>query len=114
MNAALVLERILYLGWLLLFVAGGINGIYICFHGIRRLDPYFSRLPNVKWESYSPFDTFCRMHRYSFLYAFGLTRPKVSRPITAWLYFTCITLTVYWISMFIGFLRHQFDINIIS
>lgn len=109
-----MLERIFYLGWLLLFVAGGINGIYICFHGIRRLDPYFSRLPNVEWESYSPFDSFCRMHRYSFQYTAGLRRPIVSRGTAIWLYFTCISLTIYWASMFIGFLGHHFDIRVLN
>lgn len=111
MSDASMLERIFFSGWLLLFVTGGFNGIYICFHGIRRLDPYFSRLPDFERESYSPFDSFGRMHRYSFQYAFGLKRPKTPRALAVWLYFTCFTLIVHWISMFIGFLGHRFSIN---
>lgn len=114
MSDVSILERIFFLGWLVLFVAGGFNGIYICFHGIRRLDPYFSQLANIEWESHNPFDSFCRMHRYSFQYTFGVKRPDISNAIAAWLYFTCISLIVYWISMFIGFLGHQFGINILQ
>lgn len=110
MSDVSILERIFFLGWLVLFVAGGFNGIYICFHGIRRLDPYFSQLANTEWEPHSPFDSFCRMHRYTF----GVKRPNISNAIAAWLYFTCISLIVYWISMLIGFLGHQFGINILE
>jgi len=114
MSDVSILERIFFLGWLVLFVAGGFNGIYICFHGIRRLDPYFSPLANIERESYNPFDSFCRMHQYSFQYIFGVKRPDISNSIAAWLYFTCVSLIVYWISMFIGFLAHQFSINILE
>lgn len=114
MSDATLLERILVFSWVFLALSGGFNGIYICFHGIRRLDPYFSTKPNVEWESYSPFDSFCRMHRYSFQYTFGLKRPDISRTLAVWIYFTCTTLVIYWISMFIGFLGHQFGINILE
>lgn len=114
MSDASLLERIIVFSWVFLALSGGFNGIYICFHGIRRLDPYFSHLPNVEWESHSPFDSFCRMHRYSFQYAFGVKRPNISRTLAVWLYFTCISLTIYWISMFIGFLGHQFGINFLA
>ena len=114
MSDVSILERIFFLGWLVLFVAGGFNGIYICFHGIRRLDPYFSPLANIERESYNPFDSFCWMHQYSFQYSFGVKRPDISNSIAAWLYFTCVSLIVYWISMFIGFLAHQFSINILE
>ncbi|WP_084166399.1 hypothetical protein [Stutzerimonas azotifigens] len=114
MSDVSILERIFFSGLLFLFVTGGFNGIYICFHGIRRLDPYFSKLPNFEWESYSPFDSFCRMHRYSFQYVFGVNRPKINPALAAWLYFTCISLTAYWIGMFIGFLKHELNINVLS
>ncbi|TLX54797.1 hypothetical protein DN824_00330 [Stutzerimonas nosocomialis] len=114
MSDALTLKQALYYAWFLLFVSGGVNGIYICFHGIRRLDPHFSRLPNYEWESHSPFDRFSRMHRYSFQYTFGLKRPNVGRTLAAWLYFTCISLIIHWVSMFIGFLGHHFGINIFA
>jgi len=42
------------------------------------------------------------MHLYSFQYCFGLKRPAIGNGIAVWLYFTCIGLTIYWISMFIG------------
>jgi len=54
------------------------------------------------------------MHRYSFQYTFGLKRPDISRPLAVWIYFTCTTLIIYWISMFIGFLGHQFGIKILE
>jgi len=114
MSDVSILERIFFLGWLVLFVAGGFNGIYICFHGIHRLDPYFSQLASIEWESHNPFDSIYRMHRYSFQYTFGLKRPDISNGIAAWLYFTCISLIIYWVSMFIGFLSHQFGINILK
>lgn len=111
MSDASLLERIVVFAWVFLFVSGGFNGIYICFHGIRRLDPYFSRLPDFRQESVSPFDRFCRMHRYSFLYTLGLNKPRVSLPLSIWLYFTCISLTVFWISMIIGQLKIHFGFN---
>lgn len=114
MNDATLLERILVFSWVFLALSGGFNGIYICFHGIRRLDPYFSTKPNVEWEPHSPFDSFCRMHRYSFQYTLGLKRPAIGNGLAVWLYFTCISLMVYWISMFIGFLGHQFGISILN
>ena len=89
MSDASHLEILLVLVWVLLFVAGGFNGIYLCVHGISRLDPYFSRLPDFRQESVSPFD------RYSFLYTLGLNKPRVSLPLSIWLYFTCISLTVF-------------------
>ena len=114
MSDATLLERILVFSWVFLGLSGGFNGIYICFHGIRRLDPYFTTKPNVEWESHSPFDSFCRMHRYSFQYTFGLKRPDIGNVLAVWLYFTCVSLIVYWISMLIGFLGHQFGISILN
>ncbi|MDH0097642.1 hypothetical protein L1F06_004180 [Ectopseudomonas hydrolytica] len=111
MSDASPLEIVLVLVWVLLFVAGGFNGIYMCFHGISRLDPYFSRLPDFRQESVSPFDRFCRMHRYSFRYTLGLNKPRVSLPLSIWLYFTCFSLTVFWISMIIGQLKIHFGFN---
>lgn len=97
--------------WVSLFVAGGFNGIYLRFHGIRRFDRYFSTLPDFEQESYSPFDRFCRMHRYSFLYTLGLSRSTISSSLAVWLYFTCFSLTVFWISMVIGQLKIHFGFN---
>ena len=87
MSDASILERVIVFSWIFLAVTGGFNGIYICFHGIRRLDPYFSTKHNVEWESHSPFDSFCRMHRYSFQYSFGLKRPAIGNGIAVWLFF---------------------------
>lgn len=58
MSEATIFERIIVFSWILLAVTGGFNGIHICFHGIRRLDPYFFTKLNVERESYSPFDSF--------------------------------------------------------
>lgn len=51
------------------------------------------------------------MHRYSFLYTLDLNKPRVSLPLSLWLYFTCISLTVFWISMAIGQLKIHFGFN---
>jgi hypothetical protein len=55
-----------------ILVFGTINNIYVSFFSIRRLDRYFSKKNNPDWESNSPFDSFYRLHKYSFLYSFGI------------------------------------------
>lgn len=111
MSGVSILERIFFLGWLVLFVAGGFNGIYICFHGIRRLDPYFSQLESIEWESHNPFESFYRLHKYSFLYSFGLSRPKVNKAISLWLYFSCFSLSCIWVSLGLAAAGKYFDIG---
>ncbi len=85
--------------------------MYICFHGIGRFDRYFSKLNDFKQESYSPFDRFCRMHRYSFQYVFGSNRPEISLSLKIWLVYTCISLILFWLSMIVGQLNLHFGFN---
>lgn len=81
MSEASLLERVVVFSWVFLAVTGGFNGLYICFYGIRRFDRYFSRLKDFRQESYSPFDRFCRMHRYVFEYVCRISRPVISLPM---------------------------------
>ncbi|MBA1305874.1 hypothetical protein N7388_21770 [Stutzerimonas stutzeri] len=111
MSEASLLEQIIVLSWAFLAVTGGFNGMYICFHGIGRFDRHFSSLNDFKKESYSPFDRFCRMHRYSFQYVFGINRPAISLPLKVWLIYTCISLIFLWLSMAIGQLNLHFGFN---
>jgi len=64
-----------------LLVFGTVNHIYVPFFSIHTFDRYFSEKDDPNRESKSPFDSFYRLHKYSFLYTLGINRPKVSKLI---------------------------------
>lgn len=86
---------------LAIYVSAFANEFYICLHGIRYMDSYFSNLKDYRLESVSPFDRLARMHRYSFGYTFRSARTEISKPMRFWLFFTSISLTLHW-AMFAG------------
>jgi hypothetical protein len=94
-----------------ILVFGTINNIYVSFFSIRRLDRYFSKKNNPDWESNSPFDSFYRLHKYSFLYSFGINRPNVSKVISLWLYFSCFSLACLWGSLGLAAAGKYFNIG---
>ncbi|MGE6374883.1 hypothetical protein, partial [Stutzerimonas stutzeri] len=79
--------------------------------GIRRLDRYFSKKHDPNWESNSPFESFYRLHKYSFLYSFGINRPKVNKAISLWLYFSSFSLSCIWVSLGLAAAGKYFDIG---
>src|SRR5690606_31786317 len=81
-----------------LFLIAFANGVFIYFHGVKYMDKYFSGPPNYKQESLSSFDCFERMYKYSFKFAFGISKPPVSKFIKVWLFATCFSLTFYWLA----------------
>lgn len=95
-------------------VIGTINHIYVSFFAIHRLDRYFSKKRDPDWESKNPFDGFYRFHKYSFLYTFGIERPKVSKVISLWLYFSCFSLTCIWGSLGLAAAGKYFNIGPLS
>jgi hypothetical protein len=109
MNNSHLLQILLAYSWLAIIALGGINNIYVMFSGIKKMDRHFSSMTNYEWESVNPAECFARLHKYSFLYTFGLHRPPVGIYMSAWLYFSCLSLTVLWISMLIGTLS-RYDI----
>lgn len=109
MNNPPLLQVILAYFWVFILASGTINHLYASFSGITILDRFFSKMINPEWESRSPFDGFYRLHKYSFSYTFGLNRPKVSTPISIWLYFTCFSLSVIWISLAIGLISKYYN-----
>jgi hypothetical protein len=102
MSSANFWEISFVITWAIIFIFGGINFLYVSFGGIKKMDRHFSSMINYKWESVNPAECVVRLHKYSFLYTFGLHRPPVDIYMSAWLYFSCLSLTVLWISMFIG------------
>jgi len=94
-----------------MYVLGGINGIYICFSGIRKMDLLFSQERRPEFESVSPFDRVLRMHRYAFKYCFSRVRPRVGFFMSFWLFFTCVSLVFYWLALSVGFVAMVFDFN---
>jgi hypothetical protein len=102
MNSPHLLQIFLAYSWATVIALGGINYIYVSFGGIKKMDRHFSSMINYEWESVNPAECTFRLHKYSFLYTFGLHRPPVGIYMSAWLYFSCLSLTVLWISMFIG------------
>jgi len=85
--------------WLAVIALGGINHIYVMFGGIKKMDRHFSSMTNYEWESVNPAECFARLHKYSFLYTFGVRRPKVSIYMSVWLYLSCFGLTAIWTSL---------------
>jgi|SRR5690606_9639935 len=93
-----------------LFLISFANGVFICFHGIKYMDKYFSDLPDYKQESLSPFDCFERMHKYSFKFVFSISNPPVSKFMKVWLFATCFSLTFYWLVLSLGAIDYYFGI----
>ena len=62
-----------------LLAFGTVNHIYVSFFSTHTFDRYFSEKDDPNQEFKSPFDSFYRLHKYSFLYTLGINRPKVSK-----------------------------------
>lgn len=93
-----------------ILIFGTLNNLYVSFFSIHRLDRFFQK-NNSDWESNNPFDSFYRLHKYSFLYSFGLSRPKVNKSISLWLYFSCFSLSCLWASLGLAAAGKYFDIG---
>lgn len=106
-----LLETSFVLFFAAMYVLGGINGIYICFSGIKKMDLLFSRESKPEYESVSPLDRMIRMHEYSFKYCFSSVRPRVGFLMSLWLVFTCVSLTAYWVVFSVGVVAVVFDFN---
>jgi len=50
-----------------ILIFGTLNNLYVSFFSIHRLDRFFKK-NNPDWESNNPFESFYRLHKYSFLY----------------------------------------------
>lgn len=111
MSEASLLETSFILFFAVMYVLGGINGIYICFSGIKKMDRFLSDKKRPESESVSPFDRVIRMHRYSFKYCFSRERPPVGYFMSLWLFFTCVSLTAYWLVFSVGVVAVVFDFN---
>lgn len=97
-----------------ILVFGTINNIYVSFFSIHKLDRYFSNKNKPSWESNSPFESFYRLHKYSFLYSFGINRPKVNKAISLWLYFSSFSLACIWVSLGLAAAGKYFKIGPLS
>lgn len=113
MSAAISLKAISLYALFAVLVLGTINHIYVSFFAIHRLDRYFSKKHDPGWESKSPFDSFYRLHKYSFLYSFGINRPKVSKAISLWLYFSSFSLACIWGSLVLAAVGKYFNIGLL-
>lgn len=83
--------------WAYAFLAAFVNGLYICFHGIKFMDRYLSDKKEIEHESISPFERFARMHRYSFISVYkGDVAKMQSMPVRIWIYMTSFGLMTYW------------------
>lgn len=97
-----------------ILVFGTINNIYVSFFSIDKLDRYFSNKNKPSGESNSPFESFYRLHKYSFLYSFGINRPKVNKAISLWLYFSSFSLACIWVSLGLAAAGKYFKIGPLS
>jgi hypothetical protein len=108
MSSASFWEISFVITWAILFIFGGVNNIYVMFGGIKKMDRYFSSMSNHEWESVNPAECFARLHKYSFLYTFGVRRPKVSIYMSVWLYLSCFGLTAIWTSLlYAALIKHN-------
>lgn len=97
-----------------LLVFGTVNHIYVSFFLIHTFDRYFSEKDDPNREFKSPFDSFYRLHKYSFLYTLGINRPKVSKLISLWLYFSSFSLACIWVSLGLAAAGKYFKIGPLS
>ena len=114
MPTAISLKAVMLYSLFSILALGTINNIYVSFFAIHRLDRYFSKKNHPDWESNSPFDSFYRLHKYSFLYSFGINRPKVNKTISLWLYFSSFSLVCIWASLGLAAAGKYFNIGPLS
>lgn len=107
------LETVIVFSVLTIAGVSFLNGLFICFYGIKLMDKYLPDYPDYRRESESPLDGFERMHKYSLLHTFA-KRKAAPVFISAWLYFTCFTLIAHWFVFLASALAYYFEVDLIK